>query len=427
MRRVSLAAPIVGILLATAGCSSSGTGHGPHPPAGSAIAITSARRPTLATVRDCVTDHLATWMGCLVRADPDFGRFPLSGLALPGARNAGAYNLDPESFDTQRGSPCTSFTPRDATLGPEFARWSQTQDETITEQLDQGIRFVDLQVAYNGNGSTQTGWRVVESQYSDFPLYDYLDQIAIWAKAHPSEAVVVDLSRVCYDNGARGPLADGLWTAFSTPSNVEASRVTMAKVAYDPGPVGVPIADSTIDEIAKPGHNVVILVPEKAVDVSLLTTKYHVHPVTVEPAHSGAAPSSPTKVEVEPAVARVAPLSISGFAAADAHLEDFPLSTRPALGTTVGKGLFVAQLAYSLTKAARAALFQRFGGLITSASVSLRNHHTRLLSAWEARLWSGNAPRDGILAVWGHRANVVLADGVEYGRFIEVVIGLNAR
>jgi hypothetical protein len=135
-------------------------------------------------------------MGCLVKADPDFGRFPFSGLALPGSRNAGAYDLDPESFDTQRGSSCTSFTANDAKLGPEFARWSQTQDETITEQLDEGIRFVDLQVTYNGNGSALTGWRVVQSLYSDVPLYDYLDQIAIWAKAHPTEAVVVDLSRV---------------------------------------------------------------------------------------------------------------------------------------------------------------------------------------------------------------------------------------
>jgi hypothetical protein len=144
------------------------------------VAITAARRPTPAMVADCVSQHPGTWMSCLVKADPYFGRFALSALALPGSRNAGTYNLDPESFDTEASSACTSFTTHDAKLGPEFARWSQTQDETITEQLDQGIRFVDLQVAYNGNGSATEGWRVVSSLYSDYPLYDYLDQIAIW-------------------------------------------------------------------------------------------------------------------------------------------------------------------------------------------------------------------------------------------------------
>jgi len=381
----------------------------------------------MAAIRACATDHLATWMGCVVRADPSFGRFPLSGLSLPGSDNAGTYNLDPESFDTQHGSACTSFTSSDAKLGPEFARWSQTQDETITEQLNQGIRFVDLQVAYNGNGSAETGWRVVDSQYSDFPLYDYLDQVAIWARAHPTEAVVVDLSRVCYDNGARGAPAAGLWGQFSTPSNIDASHVTMAKVAFDPATAGGSVANATIDEIAKPGHNVVVLVPANAVDVAQLTTKYHVHPVVVEPLRSGTAPTSAPKLEVAYAGAQVAPVSVAAFALADSKLEAYPLSNKPALGTLVGKGLYVAQLAYSVTNTARAKLFGRFGGLITSASVPLRNHHTRQLAAWEAHLWSANAPRDGILAVWDHRANVVLADGVEYGGFIEAVVGLNAK
>jgi len=54
-------------------------------------------------------------------------------------------------------------------------------------------------------------------------------------------------------------------------------------------------------------------------------------------------------------------------------------------------------------------------------------HDTQQLSAWEAALCSANAPRNQILAAWGHRANVVIADGVEYSGFIQAVIGLNAR
>jgi hypothetical protein len=46
-------------------------------------------------------------------------------------------------------------------------------------------------------------------------------------------------------------------------------------------------------------------------------------------------------------------------------------------------------------------------------------------------LWSPTAPGalsfTKILAGWGHRANVVLADGVEDAGYISAVIGLNAR
>jgi hypothetical protein len=362
-------------------------------------------------------------MSCLVKADPSFGRFALSALALPGSRNAGTYNLDPESFDTEASSACTSFTTHDAKLGPEFARWSQTQDETITEQLDQGIRFVDLQVAYNGNGSALTGWRVVQSLYSDYPLYDYLDQIAIWAKAHPGEAVVVDLSKVCYDNGAKGALADGLWADFATRSDIEPSHVTMAQVAFDADSLHSSLASATVDEIAKPGHNVVVLLPDNVVDLKALTTHYKVHPVIVT-GDRGADSASATHLEVQYADAQVAPVSTSALTGANSQLQRLPLSGSPALGTLVGKGLYVTQLAYSVTNSSRTSLFKRFGGLITPFS---ETHPAKTLPAWEAALWDASAPRNKILAAWGHRANVVLADGVEYGGFIRAVIGLNAR
>lgn len=420
-QKVAAAITAVALLFGTAACSSTATGHKPSISSAGALAITAARRPSPTVLRDCVTDEPATWMNCLVKADPDFGRFALSALSLPGSRNGGAYNLDPESFDTQAGSACTSFTAHDANLGPEFARWSQTQDETITEQLDQGVRFIDLAVAYNGNGSALSGWRVVDSLYSDYPLYDYLDQVATFAKAHPGEVVIVDLSRVCYDNGAKGALADGLWANFATRSDIESSHATLAQVAFDPEALSGSLANATIDELAKPGHNVVVLVPDNVVDLKLLTTRYKVHPIVVE---ATAGNGSSTDLEVEYADAQVAPVSTSAVSGANSELESNPLKGSPALGALVGKGLFVTQLAYSVTNSSRTRLFKRFGGLITSLS---ETNPIKILPAWEATLWDASAPRNKILAAWGHRTNIVLADGVEYGGFIQAVIGLNAR
>jgi len=84
------------------------------------------------------------------------------------------------------------------------------------------------------------------------------------------------------------------------------------------------------------------------------------------------------------------------------------------------QSFLVAQLACNVTNSARALLFKRFGGLITPFSES---HPTKTLPAWEAKLWSTTASRNRILVAWGHRAKVVLTDGVEYNSFI----GLNAR
>ncbi len=62
-----------------------------------------------------------------------------------------------------------------------------------------------------------------------------------------------------------------------------------------------------------------------------------------------------------------------------------------------------------------------------TAPVSLPKHHAMQLEAWEAGLWDAKAPRNRILAAWGHRANIVLANGVEYGGYVPAVVALNAK
>ena len=141
-----------------------------------------------------------TWMHCLAAAAPGFAEVPLSSMAIPGSQNAGTFNLDPEASDTQVGSACTTLHGNANVDGATAQRFSETQDQTITRQLDEGVRWVDLNVGYNGSGSPVSGWRVVQNLYSSWPLSEYLDQIANWAAAHTSEVVVVDISTVCEDH-----------------------------------------------------------------------------------------------------------------------------------------------------------------------------------------------------------------------------------
>lgn len=388
--------------------------------------VPASARPSMAQVSKCAAAP-ATWMGCLVHADQAFGKLPISELALPGSDNAGTFNLDAQSFDTQKGSACTGFVAKDASLGKVFGRWTSTQDETITEQLDQGIRFIELQVAYNGNGSVMTGWRVVQSQNSEWPLYDYLDQVAVWAKAHPSEAVIVQLGRVCYDNTPSPQVDAGLWSNFASPGDF-GGKTTLTSVAFDAASPTRSFATTSIDQVVTQGgggHNVVVLVPDNVLDSRALLTKYRVHPVfTANPGDNST--GSARDLRVAMADAGVTPTASNKFASANSQIAGYPLDARPAMGSLAGTGLYETKLAYSFNPREQEALFAGFGGLIqpyTAKSTSL--------PAWEAGLWSpgggGVESRNQILAKWGHRANVVLADGVENGGYIGAVIDLNAR
>ena len=149
---------------------------------------------------------------------------------FPGLENAGTFNLDPEALDTQSGSACTTFSAGTSLNETTAQRFSATQDETITRQLDEGVRWVDLDVGYNGGGNPITGWRVVQNLYSNWPLFEYLDQVANWAAKNPTEAVVVDLSTICYDHDPTKAVDQGLWSNFAATSAEGAGPKTIADV-----------------------------------------------------------------------------------------------------------------------------------------------------------------------------------------------------
>jgi len=101
------------------------------------------------------------------------------------------------------------------------------------------------------------------------------------------------------------------------------------------------------------------------------------------------------------------------------------------MGSLVGKGLDEAMLAYTFDPSEQKTLFDTFGGLIQTDAASSPGSASGTLAPWEEGLWaptgSRTQSRNQILATWGHRTNVVLADGVENGSYIPAVIELNAR
>jgi hypothetical protein len=354
-------------------------------------------------------------MHCLVKAHAGFASVPFSSLALPGAENAGTFNLDPQAFDTQTGSACTSLSAGYSGGAAKAQRFSTTQDQSITTQLDDGVRWIDLQVGYNGGGNPITGWRVVQNLYSSWPLSEYLDQVANWAAQHPTEAVVIDLSTICYDHNPTAAVDQGLWANFSTKSTEGAGSKTIANVAARPSSFGGSLATATLRELTRPGHNVVVLIPDSAKSWQVLPGTYHVEPVrTAAPGH--VIRGTTEVVHSDP---RVAPTSPTEFPQANIELGSFPTTDNPGLGSLHGKGLYVSKLAYELNGASPATqnkILSAFVGLIASQGI---------FHAWMWGLWNGTYQQ--ILTRWSTATNVVLADGVELGGFVAPVIERNGR
>jgi hypothetical protein len=354
-------------------------------------------------------------MKCLVTAHPAFAQVPLSEMALPGAENAGTFNLDPQAFDSQAGSDCTTIDGLANVKATTAQRFSATQDESIVRQLDGGVRWIDLTVGYNGGGNPIAGWRVTQNLYSSWPLSEYLDEVANWASLHPTEPVIVDLSKICYDHDPTPAVDSGLWANLATKSVEDAGPLTLADVAARPSAFGGSFANATLADLAHPRRNVVVLIPADARVPNVLRSKYHVDPVlTTRPDARGSG-----TLMVEHSDPREAPTSPAAFSSANASLTSFPKDATPPLGALQGKGIYVSKLAYELQGASsltQAAIFSNFVGLVA---------HAGAFPAMGAGLWSGQYQQT--LSQWGNATNVVIADGVDQGDFAASVIARNGR
>ena len=365
--------------------------------AGCSATTTSATSPVTTSATACGATHPATWMGCLTKADPAFPKKLLTATALPGAHDSGTFDLSQTLFDTQSGSDCTNYSSAFAADPALVTRWSTTQTLDYTGQLDAGVRYLDLRIAYTGNPAT--GWRLVHTQFSQDPLATDLASSAAWARAHPSDVVVADVQHLCYDNAPPAAADAQLWSDFS---------------ALAPLSFAGAVPTATISSITNSRRNVVVVLPSNSLDLPALAAT-GVHATLVGTAGSDGFAAMP---EAYAWASAVAPATPAAYPAANRALQVFPTHVDPPLGSLAGRGLFQAQLIYSLSGSnivADIQDFTHFSGLITGAD------------PWERGLWQGSFTRNQIVANWGSRLNAVVTDGVQYGGFVPAVVAVDAR
>ncbi len=200
-------------------------------------ASAAAARQAAVSASDSPAAHpTASWMKDVAASNSAFKTSPLTTLLIPGTHDTGTYgitagsdmaddgNFNGEKLVTDITGKVTGWCDKDFTckhtLGKLLhslvdpinnaavsiaksiqAPWSKSQDETILQQLNGGIRFLDLRVqAYQPN-KFQTDFLIVHSMVS-VHLSAVLDDIATFCStpASSQEIILLVINKV-YDMG----------------------------------------------------------------------------------------------------------------------------------------------------------------------------------------------------------------------------------
>ncbi len=126
------------------------------------------------------------WMEDLA---PQIGDRPLSELHIPGTHDAGTFSLsrtDPVLSVAQNDAPTDQF---EGIPLLRVADYVYTQNLSFAEQLDLGIRYLDVRLTCEPDGM------YIVHVFRGEPMVDALDQIATWVDEHPAEVVLLDVQK----------------------------------------------------------------------------------------------------------------------------------------------------------------------------------------------------------------------------------------
>ncbi len=133
---------------------------------------------------------LSSWMSRL----PDDR--PLSDIAMPGTHDSATYVVSSQSWIAKAGAISGGILGLSALRGAKFV---QTQSLSIREQLDHGVRFLDLRVMPTGDGGF-TMYHGGVCLYTG--LTTILDEVEAFLKANPTETVLTCFKKESGDGRA---------------------------------------------------------------------------------------------------------------------------------------------------------------------------------------------------------------------------------
>ncbi|XP_019380396.1 PREDICTED: PI-PLC X domain-containing protein 1 isoform X1 [Gavialis gangeticus] len=117
---------------------------------------------------------------------------PLYNLSLPGSHDTMSYCLDKVSPVSENESKLLKFVDKCAPciVRPIIMKWSTTQVQNLAEQLNAGIRYLDLRIAHKSHDPSMDLY-FVHMIYTSVSVEDTLWEISKWLQSHPWEVVIL--------------------------------------------------------------------------------------------------------------------------------------------------------------------------------------------------------------------------------------------
>ncbi|MDF2965760.1 MAG: hypothetical protein K0Q51_1148 [Rickettsiaceae bacterium] len=114
----------------------------------------------------------------------------LSEVVLPGSHDSGAFKLSQKwtpKLLTSKGEVPIGF----ATKIKFIKNWTLTQNHSIEEQLEHGIRLLDFRISYVDNWLTNDGFALTHT-FGCTSFHNALAQVESFLESHPTEVIIIE-------------------------------------------------------------------------------------------------------------------------------------------------------------------------------------------------------------------------------------------
>ncbi|XP_035001986.1 PI-PLC X domain-containing protein 1 [Hippoglossus stenolepis] len=142
--------------------------------------------------KDTGSGQVTSFCDWMSQLPGELHNIPLCSLAIPGSHDSMTYDLDINSSiiepDNLKGLSKIYCARR------IVHRWAVTQEESITKQLDAGVRYFDLRIARKPNDTDPTRLYFYHGLCTRTDVETVLRMIHDWAEKHPKEILILALS-----------------------------------------------------------------------------------------------------------------------------------------------------------------------------------------------------------------------------------------
>jgi hypothetical protein len=211
--------------------------------------------------------YSSEWMTCMDKhGPPAWKEMPVNRMALPGSHDAQTDGLEEKLLysgsgslnDGEHGSACGAYDPafnfdRDAVVAS-----SRTQTLSLKKQLNAGVRYLDVRfgwptwrIDYNVAGRRLDQYHGAHGSSTGQTMKEQLDDVVSWARDHPREQVIVDLT-LC---GIRGGEKQERAISLARNNLGITDHTGLCSVSGDYGNK----PGLTLRKDVQPGHNVTVL------------------------------------------------------------------------------------------------------------------------------------------------------------------------